>query len=140
MSTIWKATMKGNHDSFTGAPVSSWSRQQKLAMTAGFAILGVLLAVSACSRQSQKSAQVSVSSPVANSPGASASMAQTPAPQTATPLTPAVQTAAKKTPKKRAANVSYTDANSGVSFVYPRKFALATGEKAQHQLEEMPCP
>ncbi len=140
MSTIWKATMKGNHDSFTGAPVSSWSRQQKLAMTAGFAILGVLLAVSACSRQSQKSAQVSVSSPVANSPGASASMAQTPAPQTATPLTPAVQTAAKKTPKKRAANVSYTDANSGVSFVYPRKFALATGEKAQHQLEEDAVP
>lgn len=137
MSTIWKATKKGNN-TFTGTMISSWSRQQKLAMIAGFAMLGVLLAVSACSRQSQKSAQVSVSSPASNSPVASASIPQTPVPQAATPATQTV--AKKKTPKKRPANVSYTDANSGVSFVYPRKFTLATGDKAQPQFEEAAVP
>jgi hypothetical protein len=40
----------------------------------------------------------------------------------------------KKTPRKRPANVTYNDANSGVSFLYPRKFALTSGDKAQPQL------
>jgi hypothetical protein len=43
----------------------------------------------------------------------------------------------KKTPKKRPANVTFSDANSGVSFLYPRKFALTSGDKAQPQLAVM---
>jgi len=139
VSTIWKATKKANNDSFTGATVSSWSRQQKLAMIAGCAILGVLLAVSACSRQSEKPALAGVSSQPSNMPTTSTAP-QTPAPQTAVSVAPTSQTVAKKTPKKRAANVSYTDANSGVSFVYPRKFALATGDKAQPQFGDDAVP
>jgi len=139
MSTIWKATKKSNNDSFTGATVSSWSRQQKLAMIAGFAILGVLLAVSACSRQSEKSALVGVSSQTSNTL-ATSTVPQTLAPQTTASVAPGVQTVAKKAPKKRAANVAYTDANSGVSFVYPRKFALATGDNAQPQFEDDAVP
>jgi hypothetical protein len=109
-------------------------------MIAGFAILGVLLAVSACSRQSEKPALVGVSGPASNTLAASTNAPPTPAPQTAVTVAPATQTVAKKTPKKRAANVSYTDATSGVSFVYPRKFALATGDKAQPRFEDEAVP
>jgi hypothetical protein len=109
--------------------LSSWSRQQKLAMIAGFAILGLLLTISACSKQDPKPALVGVSSP--------ASSSATPA----TPVTAATTATAaasparvKKTPKKRPANVTYSDATSGVSFLYPRKFALTSGDKALPQL------
>jgi len=109
--------------------LSSWSRQQKLAMIAGFAILGLLLVVSACSKQDPKPALVGVSSP--------ASSSATPAiPVTAaTTATSAASPApVKKTPKKHPANVTYSDANSGVSFLYPRKFVVTSGDKAQPQL------
>ena len=140
MSTIWKSTKKADNNSIAGTALSSWSRQQKLAMIAGFAILGVLLAMSACSKQSQKSDLVGVSSPASNTLAASASVPQVPLTQTAASVAPGTQKAAKKTPKKRAANVSYTDANSGVSFVYPRKFTLVTGDKAQPQFEDDAVP
>jgi hypothetical protein len=109
--------------------LSSWSRQQKIAMIAGFAILGLLFALSACSKQSSKPALAGLSSP--------ASTPVTPA-VTATPATSptavALPAPAKKTPKKRPANVTYSDPNSGVSFLYPRKFALTSGDKALPQL------
>jgi len=60
---------------------------------------------------------------------------------TATPATSqtaaALPAPAKKTPKKRPANVTYSDPNSGVSFLYPRKFALTSGDKALPQLAGM---
>jgi hypothetical protein len=126
MATIWKSTDTRTENTISGTILSSWSRQQKLAMLAAFAILGFLLALSACSKQSSKTALVSVSSPVPTLP----------APTTATPATApaAAPTATKKTSKKRPVNVTYNDANSGISFLYPRKFALTSGDKAQHQL------
>jgi hypothetical protein len=130
MTTTWKSSNQAtNNDTISGTTLSSWSRQQKLAMIAGFAILGLLLAVSACSKQSPKPALVGVSSPTSSSatPAAAATPATTP--------TAAVSPApAKKTPKKRPANVTYSDANSGVSFLYPWKSALTSGDKAQPQL------
>jgi hypothetical protein len=133
MTTTWKSSNQAtNNDTISGTTLSSWSRQQKLAMIAGFAILGLLLAVSACSKQSPKPALVGVSSPTSSSatPAAAATPATTP--------TAAVSPApAKKTPKKRPANVTYSDANSGVSFLYPRKFELTSGDKAQPQLAGM---
>ena len=130
MTTTWKSGDKKSNNQATNNPItgtalSSWSRQQKLAMVAGFAILGLLLALSACSKQSPKPALVGVSSPAPSS--------TTPA-VAATPATAAVAAGApapaKKTPKKRPANVTYSDPNYGVSFLYPRKFALSTGDKA----------
>ncbi|MFZ3374197.1 MAG: hypothetical protein WA183_01430 [Chthoniobacterales bacterium] len=98
-------------------------------MIAGFAILGLLLAVSACSKQDLKPALVGVSSPASSSATPSAPLTA------ATTATAAASPAAtKKTPRKRPANVTYSDTNSGVSFLYPRKFALASGDKAQPQL------
>jgi hypothetical protein len=107
--------------------LSSWSRQQKLALIAGFAILGLLLVMSACSKQDPKPVLVGVSSPALSSttPGATTKT---------TPTAAASPAPAKKTPKKHPANVTYSDANSGVSLLYPRKFLLASGDKAQPQL------
>jgi hypothetical protein len=141
MATIWKSVNQKsanqesvnhvtNNNTISGTTLSSWSRQQKLAMIAGSAILGLLLALSACSKQSPKPALVGVSSP-APIPAAAAATPAT------TPTLAAPPATTKKTPKKRPATVTYSDANSGVSFVYPRKFALTSGDKAQPQLAVM---
>jgi hypothetical protein len=134
MTTTWKSGDKkpSNHEpnnTVSGTMLSSWSRQQKLAMIAGFAILGLLLAVSACSKQGPKPALVGVSSPASSSAlGATAPVPVTTATAAASPVP------AKRTPKKRPANVTYRDANSGLSFLYPRKFGLTSGDTAQPQL------
>ena len=131
MATIWKSTNQhstnqATNNTIAGTTLSSWSHQQKLAMIAGFAILGLLLAVGACSKQSPKPALVGVSSPASSS--ATPAAAATPV---TTPTAAASPASTKKTSKtkKRPANVTYSDANSGVSFLYPRKFALASGAK-----------
>lgn len=134
MATTWKpgdkkSTNQATTSTISGTTLSSWSRQQKLAMIASFAILGVLLGVSACSKQSQKPALVAVSSPV--------STPATPPALTAlvtTPTAAASPAAKKKAPRKRPGNVAFSDPNTGLSFLYPRKFALASGDKAQPQL------
>ncbi len=137
MATIWKSASKSNNsNSFTGTTLSSWSRQQKIAMIAGFAILGLLLALSACSKQTSKSALVGVSGPAAT-----AAATQTPTPSVvATPVAAALPATTKKTAKKRPANVTYSDPNSGISFAYPRKFALASGDKAQPKFADEEVP
>jgi hypothetical protein len=135
MTTTWKSGDKkpsnqAPNNTISGTILSSWSRQQKLAMIAGFAILGLLLVVSACSKQSPKPALVGVSSPAPSSAPATATLATTPtAASSPAPV--------KKTPKKRPANVTYSDANTGLSFLYPRKFTLTSGDKAQPQSPAM---
>jgi hypothetical protein len=136
MATIWKSTNRksGNsetdsttNETFSRTRLSSWSRQQKLATVAGFAILGLLLVVSACSKQSSRPALVGVSSPAAIAAPAVAAASTI----AETGLTPPAPT--KKTHKQRPANVTYKDASSGVSFLYPRKFELTAGDKAELQ-------
>jgi hypothetical protein len=51
-----------------------------------------------------------------------------------TPALPAAPAKKQKAVKKRPANVTYTDTNSGVSFLYPRKATLISGDKAQADL------
>ena len=77
MTTNWKSddkkpatqkpntqvTNNANSNTISGGMLSSWSRQQKLAMIACFAILGVLVVVSACSNESPKPALDSTASP-----------------------------------------------------------------------------
>ncbi len=145
MSTTWKASNQksasresantATNNTITGTTLSSssssWSRQQKLAMAISFAILAALLAVSACSKQSPKPALVGVSSTATSAtPAAAATTETSPTPATVA----AAPTAAKKTPKKRPANVTYSDANYGVSFLYPRKAVLTSGDKTQTEL------
>ena len=124
MATIWKS--KTTDKTFTGTTVSSWSRQQKFAMIASFVILGVLLGISACSKSS-KPAPVSISSPATTTAPAA----------TTTAVAQAAPVAPRKVHRKRPANVTYRDAGSGLSFVYPRQFEVTTGEKAEPQFGEM---
>ena len=147
MATIKSSTDKAEpNNPFSRTPLSSWSRkhwsrQQQISIIASTLIMGLLLAGSACSKQS-KPAQVGVSSPsapssitnVAGMPAiaAASSTAETPASQAST------KTKFKKAARKHpAAVVTYSDPNSGVSFMYPRKFALASGDEAQLQLAGM---
>ena len=135
MATIWKPTNNTETNStFSGTMLSSWSRQQKMAMIASFVILGLLLAVSACSKQSSKPATSSTT----DLPGSSAKPATNSTSEGSSAQATA-KTKVKKAAKKRPADVIYSDANSGVSFVYPRKFVLASGDKAQSgEMEAVP--
>jgi hypothetical protein len=125
---------EANNSSRSGTALSSWSRQQKLATISSFAILGILLIASACSKQSAKPALVSVSSPASNS--ASTSPMEPPTASASTTTAAVLPTATKKVHKKRPANVTYSDDNYGVSFLYPRKFVVTSGDAAQSQIAE----
>jgi hypothetical protein len=138
MTTTWKSDSDKNdkrssiqttNNTISGTMLSSWSRQQKIAMIAGFAILGLLLVVSACSKQSPKPALVSVSSPAPTSPAPAA--VPEPMPASMVAAAPTATKTTKKSPKKRPANVTYSDANSGVSFLYPRKYSVISGETSK---------
>jgi len=146
MGTTWNASQDENKSkSNTGrlAPprkevarlgrcaASVWTRGDKIGVVACFALLGVLLVISACSKQEQTSATVNATNatasaassiPLAELPGTGTVAASAHA---ATPASP------KKSRRKLAANVKYSDANSGVSFMYPRKAALASEDKNQ---------
>ena len=132
MATIWKSTNQKSTNQRTnniisGTALSSWSRQHKLALIACFTLLGLLLAMSACSEQSSKPALVAVSG------DPSAQTAPVIAVTTAQANTTVPVAAAKKSHMKRPANVTYSDANYGVSFLYPRKFVLLSGDDARPQ-------
>jgi hypothetical protein len=119
------------HSNDPGTALSSWSRQQKIALISGFVLLAVLLTVSACSKQSPKTALVGTASPETH--------ASTTAP-TAAPAMPALNAPAeaekKKTRKARpAAIVTYSDPQIGLSFQYPRKYELVSGDKVGPQID-----
>jgi hypothetical protein len=137
MSTIWNSKKANNH--LGGNVLTCWSRQLKLATIAGFVMLAVLVVVGICLRQSQQTglAAVSGTAPIGAN---SQPRVQSPAQATPAVSVPVAQVGAKKPSKKHSANISYADTTSGVSFVYPRKFALITGEKAQRQFEANPVP
>jgi hypothetical protein len=136
MATVWKSTNqkstnRATNTTVSGRMLSLWSRQQKFAMIACFTILALLLAMSACSKESPKPTLVGISSPTSAPavPPAAAVLATTPTYAAAVSPTPQ-----KKAPRKRPANVVYSDPNSGVSFFYPRKFALTSGGNSRPQL------
>jgi hypothetical protein len=133
--TNFQQSPNKTNSNYSGSTLSSWSRQQKIAMISGFTILGILIALSACSKQSPKPALVGISSPEAQT-----SAAATPAPTTTPAPVPPV--AKKKAHKKRpAAVVTYSDPKTGVSFRYPRKYELASGDKIQPEIDGLgPVP
>ena len=71
---------------------------------------------------------------------------QIPVTQTFTPAptAPVMQAENKPAPKKvvhkKPATVSYTDKDSGVTFEYPRRYAIETGSAATDLLESSPIP
>ena len=71
---------------------------------------------------------------------------QMPVTQTPTPIAPAPVTVAENKPApkkivhKKPATVNYTDKNSGVTFEYPRRYAIETGDAATDLLSSSPVP
>jgi hypothetical protein len=145
MGTTWNASQDENKSkSNTGrlAPprkevarlgrsaASVWTRGDKIGVIACFALLGVLLVISACSKQEQKSATVNAISTTPSATTSSIQPAELPGTGTVAASEQAAPASPKKARRKLAANVKYRDANSGVSFVYPRKAVLASGDKA----------
>jgi hypothetical protein len=126
------------NSNYSCTTLSSWSRQQKIAMISGFTILGILIALSACSKQSPKPALVGISSPDAQTSMAAVS----PAPTTPATAMPVAKDTKNKTHKKRpAAIVTYSDPKTGVSFRYPRKYELASGDQVQPRIDGLgPVP
>src|SRR5947209_17945210 len=126
MTNFEKFPHKTNSN-YAGTTLSSWSRQQKVAMLAAFVILGILLALSACSKESPKTALVGISKIEKQAPTVTA----TPNPTTLPPVAP-VANGKKMVRKPRpAAVVTYSDPKTGVSFRYPRRYELATGDKVE---------
>jgi hypothetical protein len=114
----------------------TWTRAQKsqaqYSAIACFLLLGILLAVSACSKQDSKPALAGISGSAPSSTTSAVQIAGQPVPAIGTNEQAASTMAApKKVRRKLAANVTYSDANSGVSFMYPRKAELASAVKAQ---------
>lgn len=101
-----------------------------LGLLAGTVISGIiLLNLGACSR---KSDQLTGGSKNQNPQASSSPAAMVP---TATSTPSAAQlTAPKKVAKKRPSTVTYKDPTYGVSFRYPRKYTLKTGDKAKPDL------
>ncbi|MBI3478304.1 MAG: hypothetical protein HY010_21445 [Acidobacteria bacterium] len=130
MTNFEKFPHKTNNN-YSGTTLSAWSRQQKIAMIAGFVILGILIALSACSKQSPKKALVGISTPDTQTAGTTPAPSLTPTPA---PVTPVAVEKKKTTKKRPAAIVTYSDPKSGVSFRYPRKYELASGDKIQPEV------
>ncbi|MGB8979549.1 MAG: hypothetical protein WCC32_17810 [Terriglobales bacterium] len=144
MGTTWNANQDENKSkSNTGrlAPprkevarlgrnaASVWTRGDKVGVIACFALLGVLLVISACSKQEQKSATANAISETPSARLSSNQPEELPGTGTVAASEQAAPASPKKARRKLAANVKYSDANSGVSFVYPRKAALASADK-----------
>jgi len=88
-----------------------------------------------CSSDKPKPVSYTNPNPVAQSPNPIAS-SNLPAPATQTESKPAP----KKVVRKRPATVNYSDKTYGVSFEYPRKYAIETGDAATSLVASTPLP
>jgi len=99
----------------------AWSGEKKTFIFTGALILAGVLALG-CSRNSKPVAQN-------NSPLQTAASVAPPPASLAVPALPA-ETPKKKVARKRPSIVKYSDPVYGVSFRYPRRYSLKTGEEA----------
>ena len=104
--------------------------------TGALVFAAVLLACSVtvgCSSDKPKSVSSNIQMPVPQAPSAIAPTS-----------TPAMQAATKPAPKKivhkKPATVNYSDKTYGVTFEYPRRYAIETGEAATDLLTSSPLP
>jgi hypothetical protein len=94
---------------------------------AGFIALTLLFVPAGCSKSSSSNSSTTSSIPTPSPQLAPAASTPPAVPVTAQPSAP------KKVVHRRPTVVSYSDKDHGVSFRYPRKYALKTGEDAQLQ-------
>jgi hypothetical protein len=99
------------------------SGKQVVAVAASLLIMTTLAAIGCSKSKEPPRSSSKISTPVSSSAPVGASTATaTPVPEKAAP---------KKVAKKRSSTVTYKDVASGISFQYPRKYALKTGDQAK---------
>jgi len=129
MATTWKFPDQEDNSKLRKTIFSSLSRAQKIGIVASAIFLAVLFAVSVVSDKESDEAVA-----VAAMPEPAQSVSTAPA----APAIKSVPAPAKKAHRKRpAAIVTYSDPNTGVSFRYPRKYELASGDSTQPEFDGM---
>jgi hypothetical protein len=103
---------------------SALSGKQLAAVTASLLIITTFAAVGCSKSKEPPRNSNNISTPISGTAPVVGSTAP------ATPA-PAEKAASKKVAKKRPSSVTYKDVASGVSFQYPRKYALKTGQDAK---------
>ncbi len=118
MTSINRTPGSGNQN-FKQIEGDSWSSIYLPAICAGILMTVVLLLAVSCSKKSDK-------------PAAKISAPATPTMANSTPNTASmvIPEAPKKAKKHRPANATYVNGTYGVSFSYPRKYSLQSGDKA----------
>src|SRR5579885_281205 len=119
-------TPESEKQNFKQIESDNWSGIYLPAICAGVLMTVVLLMAVSCSKKSDTSS-AKISAPVA--PAATAPASTTSAPATI-PETPK-----KPTRKQRPANATYVNSTYGVSFSYPRKYSLQSGDKKEMPVE-----
>ncbi len=106
------------------APRSAWSSMQATAAVTVLLLIAAFLVAVGCSKKSSQStvnsASQKPSTPNYGGPSATAASSAAAVPSVPTP---------KKTARKRPYNVTYSDKQNGISFRYPRKYALKSGDE-----------
>jgi hypothetical protein len=120
---------------FAGSPSSAWGKNISAILFA--ALLIVCSITVGCSSDKPKTVgsnnQIPVTQSSNSNPTLSANMPAAGAQDTPKPAT-------KKVVRKRPANVTYTDKTYGVSFEYPRKYGLETGDATNELIMANPVP
>lgn len=128
MAQLTNLNLNGKPQGTAGKQATSVSKQKTALLVAAMVAVAsgsLLLVANGCSKETEKSAIVAPTSQPAQI-----------SPVPAAPSTPAASQPAKskKSPKKRSATVAYKDPTYGISFRYPRKFTLKTGDDAALEL------
>src|SRR6266496_3607718 len=111
-------TQGSENQNFKQIEGDSWTSINLPAICAAIVMTVVLFLAVSCSKKSDQSISK------INAPASPAMTSQTPSATAATPEAP------KKTAKKsRPANATYVNSTYGVSFSYPRKYSLQSGDK-----------
>jgi hypothetical protein len=128
MAKLTQLNLKGDagqNSSFAEQP-ARLGNKRKIAALAGSGVVGLLLSIfllqtSGCSREKEK--------PVLVNPSTQISSSQPATPAVTAPTVPETKAAPKKRAKKKSSTVTYTNPAYGVSFRYPRTYALKTGDE-----------
>jgi hypothetical protein len=115
MAKIIRA-QENSSEQFRQIESDSWSSIYLPAICACIVMSVVLFVAVACSKKSERPVSSVISSPAVAAPIPAAS-------------TQAIVAKAKTVTKQRPANATYVNGNYGVSFSYPRKYSLQTGDK-----------
>jgi hypothetical protein len=115
---------------FAGSPSFAWGKNTSAILFA--ALLIVCSITVGCSSDKPKPANTTSQIPVTQNPISPVASSQ-PMPEPAKP-------AAKKVVRKRPATVTYSDKTYGVSFDYPRRYAIESGDAANELVSSSPLP